>query len=111
MRNAGKYNKRIVIARSENAEVNGFVKLKDPDKLIPVLKCWAQVKTTSGITLITSHTDFEKALTKFTIRYPQEDIDRSMFILYNNRIYSIEYINNIDEADEELELQAKAVTK
>lgn len=109
MKNAGKYNKRITIARSLNAEVNDFVFLKDPAKLIPVLNCWAEVKKASGYTLIKSNTDFEKAPTRFTIRMPRVDISRDMFVLFNNRIYSIEYLNPLDNF--ELEIQAKAVTK
>lgn len=109
MKNAGKYNKRITVVRSENAEANAFTYLKDPSKFIPVLKCWAEVKTTSGYTLIKSNTDFEKAFTRFTIRMPRVEIDRDMFILYNDRIYTIEYLNPLD--DFELEIQAKAVTK
>ena len=34
-----------------------------------------------------------------------------MFIEYNSKIYSIEYLNNIDEANVELEIQAKLVKK
>lgn len=110
MINAGKYNKRITIARSRNAEAGGFVDVKDPDALVPVLSTWAEVKTTSGYTLIASHTDFEKAVTRFTIRKPAVDITRDMLILFNDRIFSIKYVNDIDYAGVELELQAEAVT-
>jgi hypothetical protein len=34
-----------------------------------------------------------------------------MLIEYNSKIYSIEYLNNIDEANIELEIQAKVVVK
>ena len=108
-KNAGKYNKKIIIARSENADVGGFVNVKAPDKLITVLECWAEVQGTSGYTLIKSHTDWEKAVTRFRIRMPRIEIDRSMFVLYRDRIFSIKYVNPVD--DSELELQAEAVTK
>ena len=36
---------------------------------------------------------------------------RDMLIKYNDKMYSIEYLNNIDEADIELEIQALEVTK
>ena len=112
MKNAGEYNKRIVIARSLNEDADGFVNIKDPAQLIPVLNTWAKVKTTKGFTLYTSHTDFEKALTLFKIRKPPYvKIERGMFIRFKDRIYTIEYVDNVDEDDTELEIQAKAVTK
>ena len=108
MINAGKYNKNIVIYKEE--------KVKDKDGFstntnIVVLKTKASVKTTKGFTLIASGSDFEKAFTNFTIRYPKTKITRDMFITYNNKTYTIEYLNNIDEANIELEIQAKVVEK
>ena len=61
--------------------------------------------------MIASGSDFEKAYTNFTIRYPKTAITRDMFIRYNSKVYTIEYLNNIDEANIELEIQAKEVTK
>ena len=109
MINAGEYNKRISIFKEETKEDGaGFV---TKTKSI-VLKPWAKVKTTKGYTLISSNTDFEKAYTNFTIRFPKKvEITRDMFIEYNSKIYSIEYLNNIDEANVELEIQAKLVKK
>ena len=108
MINAGEYNKRISIFKEEATEDNaGFItKTKSV-----VLNAWAKVKTTKGFTLIASNTDFEKAYTNFTIRYPKTEITRDMLIEYNSKIYTIEYLNNIDEANVELEIQAKAVVK
>ena len=63
------------------------------------------------MTLIVNNTDFEKAYTNFTIRYPKTEITRDMLIEYNSKIYTIEYLNNIDEANVELEIQAKLVNK
>ena len=111
MNNAGKYNKKITIVSSSNAHAAGFVNVKDPATFSKVLDCWAEIKTTSGYTLFTSHTDFEKAVTRFTIRKPPVEIARDMFILFNDRIFAIRYVNDIDYAGVELELQAEAVTK
>lgn len=106
--NAGKYNKMISIIKEDEAiNANGF------PETVPttVLKVKASVKTTNGFTLITSDTDFEKAYTNFTIRYPKNTvISREMFVLYNNRKYSIEYLNNMNEENIELEMQCKEVT-
>lgn len=76
-----------------------------------VLSTYAQVKTTRGFTLITSNTDFEKAYTNFTIRYPLSEITRDMIIKYAGKEYTIEYLNNVDEAGVELEIQARLVKK
>ena len=108
MINAGAYNKKISIFKEEaNEDSAGFI---TKTKTV-VLNAWAKVKTTKGFTLIASNTDFEKAYTNFTIRYPKTEITRDMLIEYNSKIYSIEYLNNIDEANVELEIQAKVVAK
>ena len=108
MINAGDYNKRISIFKEESKEDSaGFI---TKTKSI-VLNAWAKVKTTRGYTLIVNNTDFEKAYTNFTIRFPKKEITRDMLIEYNSKIYTIEYLNNIDEANIELEIQAKLVNK
>jgi SPP1 family predicted phage head-tail adaptor len=75
-----------------------------------VLTPYASIKTTKGMTLIRNDTDFEKAFTNFTIRYPKTEINRDMLIEFRGKTYSIEYLNNVDEANVELEIQAKEVT-
>lgn len=108
MINAGYYNKKISIFEVTEVEDNdGFLTKKE----VVILEPFAKVKTTKGFTLIASGSDFEKAYTNFTIRYPKTEITRDMLIKYNNKIYTIEYLNNIDEENVELEIQAKEVTK
>lgn len=106
--NAGAYNKKITIySVVETTDSNDF-----PTKVkLVVLQPYARVKTTSGITLIRSNSDFEKALTNFTIRYPNPNVEitREMIVEFKGKEYTIEYINNINEADVELELQCKLV--
>ena len=107
MLNAGKYNKKISIYQVEKKEdESGFKK-----ETKTLLQTWANVKTTKGFTLIANNTDFEKAFTNFTIRYPKVKITRDMTIEFNSKVYTIEYLNNIDEENVELEIQAKEVTK
>ena len=107
MINAGKYNKRISIYRVQiDKDSAGF---QNKQKML-VLEPYASVKTTKGMTLIRNDTDFEKALTNFTIRYPVTEINRDMQIEFNGKTYSIEYLNNVDEANVELEMQCKEVT-
>ena len=109
MINAGKYNHRIQIYQTEVIEDSqGFqrVSLIEP----PVLEPYASVKTTRGMTLIVNNSDFEKAYTNFTIRYPVTQITRDMVIVFREKQYTIEYLNNVNEECVELEIQAKEVT-
>lgn len=108
MINAGDYNKKISIFKEEGKEDSaGFI---TKNKSI-ILNTWAKIKTTKGYTLLANNTDFEKAYTNFTIRFPKVEIKRDMFVEYNSKIYTIEYLNNVDEANIELEIQAKLVKK
>lgn len=107
VKNAGKYNHRITIVREiRSKDADGFPITEDE----VILEPGASVKTTKGFTLIINNSDFEKALTNFTIRYPVTQITRDMIILFKGKRYSIQYLNNVDEANIELEIQAKEVT-
>ena len=107
MINAGRYDHRIRIVKDvQTTDKDGF----PTESSEVVLEPYARVKTTSGYTLIQNDSDFEKALTNFTIRYPGTvDIDRDMLIEYGGKTYSIQYLNNVNEAGIELEIQAKVV--
>lgn len=114
MINAGEYNKRISIYQIKEVEDNdGFVSKNE----VIILETFSKVKTTKGYTLIANGSDFEKAYTNFTIRYSKKveeayyNSNRSVYVKYKNNIYTIEYLNNIDEANIELEMQCKRVTK
>lgn len=107
IKNAGEYNKKITIYQViQSTDVDGF----PIDTEIVILEPYAKVRTTKGFTLIANNSDFEKAYTNFTIRYPVTEITRKMLIRFKNKIYTIEYLNNVDEANIELEIQAKEVT-
>lgn len=107
MTNAGKYNKKISIySVTVGKDSAGFM----TKTRTLVLSPYASVKTTKGFTLIKNGTDFEKAYTNFTIRYPHTALNRDMEIDFNGKTYTIEYMNNVDEANVELELQCKEVT-
>ena len=108
MINAGDYNKKISIYQI--VEVEDDAGFKEETKSI-ILNTFASVKTTRGFTLIANNTDFEKAYTNFTIRFPKVEITRDMHIEYNDKTYTIEYLNNVDEKNIELEIQAKVVEK
>lgn len=107
MINAGKYNKKIEIySTAVNTDAQGFQTTSET----LVLTAYAAVKTTKGFTLIAANSDFEKAYTNFTIRYPITAINRDMKIRFRGKTYEIQYLNNVDEANVELEIQAKEVT-
>lgn len=107
MMNAGRFDHRIKIVKA--------VKTYDKDGLPivgreTVLEPYASVKTTKGWTLIANNSDFEAATTNFTIRYPGKVIiDRDMLVEYAGKTYTIEYLNNVNEANTMLEIQAKLV--
>lgn len=106
MRNAGKYNRKIdIYTVTKGVDAAGFP--ADVETL--VISLYAEVKTTKGFTLIMNNTDLEKALTRFTFRYPGITLTYDMVIKYAGKTYTIEYINNIDELNEEIELQCKEV--
>lgn len=107
MINAGDYNNKISIVRETvTTDSQGFKTVTQTVILSP----YAKVKTTKGFTLIANGSDFEKATTNFTIRYPVTQITRDDVIIFKNKRYEIMYLNNINEADIELEIQAKEVT-
>ena len=117
MINAGKYNRPIGIYQIvPTKDADGF----NTDTEVLVLNTYAYVRTTKGFTLITNSTDFEKALTNFTIRYSQivEDAyynsnysNRDLMVEFRNKCYKVLYLNNIDEANVEIEMQCKEVMK
>lgn len=105
--NAGKYKHKIQIVREIISKDSEGFPIRSEEV---ILEPWAEVKTTRGFTLIVNKTDFEKAFTNFTIRYPITPITRDMRIRFKGKVYTIEYLNNINEASVELEIQAKEVT-
>ena len=117
MIDAGKYNKKITIYQVVVTEDSQGFPIETNEV---VLEPYANVKTTRGFTLIANNSDFEKAYTNFTIRYSQTVIDayynsqtsnRDMLVAFKNKIYAVQYLNNIDEANVEIEMQCKEVMK
>lgn len=105
--NAGKYNHKINIYATKVVKDSAGFQHKERTL---VLSPYASVKTTRGMTLIVNNSDFEKAYTNFTIRYPVTQINRDMEIDFRGKTYTIEYLNNVDEACVELEMQCKEIT-
>lgn len=117
MINAGKYKYKISIYQLvETKDSQGFPTISEN----LILEPYAHVKTTRGFTLIQNDSNFEKAYTNFTVRYSNTlenayynalNSNRDMIIVFRNKRYKIEYFNNIDEENVELELQAKEILK
>nr|DAH84315.1 MAG TPA: Putative head tail adaptor [Caudoviricetes sp.] len=108
MINAGAYRHKITIYKvTRTKDSDGF----PVETESTVLVTYAKIKTTKGFTLIQNDSDFEKAYTNFTIRYPITGITRDMLVKYNNKTYTIEYLNNVNEMNVELEIQCKLVKK
>lgn len=116
-KNAGAYRHKISIYQIlEGKDSQGFpVKTKTL-----VLQPYASIKTTRGMTIIANNSDFEKAFTRFMIRfsdtvvnayYESVNSNRDMIVEYGNKTYTVEYLNNVDELNVELELQCKEVMK
>lgn len=107
MINAGKYNHKISIYATQ--VVKDSAGFQHTERVL-VLSPYASVKTTRGMTLIKAGTDFERAYTNFTIRYPKVPINRDMEVVFRSKTYTIEYLNNVDEEEIELEMQCKEIT-
>ena len=104
--NAGDYRHRITIYReTTDRDADGFPVRQRED----VLHAHASIRTTSGYTMIRNDADFEKAYVNFTIRHPHREITTDMLIEFRGKRYAIQYVNNVNEADAALELQAKRV--
>lgn len=117
MINAGDFRYKIRVYQiTQQRDAQGFISQVETDVLQP----YAAVKTTKGFTLITANSDFEKAFTNFTIRYSQtvvdayynsgnDDSNRDLRIDFRGKTYTVEYLNNVDERNVLLEMQAKEV--
>lgn len=107
VKNAGRFKHRIqIVLEVIGKDSEGFpVKSEQV-----ILEPFAEIKTLKGFTLIKNQTDFEKAFVNFTIRYPKTEITRDMIIKYNGKVYEIQYLNNVNYDNVELEIQAKEVT-
>lgn len=117
MINAGDFKHRIRIYQvTRQKDAQGFITTTETEVLQP----YAAIKSFKGATLYLNNSNFENAPKNFTIRFSQTVIDayynasdsnRDMRIDYNNRSFKVEYLNNVDEANTLLEMQAKEVLK
>lgn len=116
-KNAGAYRHKISIYQIvEGKDSQGF----PVETKILVLQPYASIKTTKGMTIIANDSNFEKAFTRFMIRYTPTVVNayyesansnRQLIVEYGNKSFTVEYLNNVDELNVELEMQCKEVMK
>lgn len=103
-----KYNKPITIINPlpVGKDEDGFPVISEPGI---IRECWAEVKTTSGMTMIKNGANFEKSYVRFVVRYSSAKIESGMQIRYNGDLYNIEFANDINAEHKEIEIQAVKV--
>ena len=116
-KNAGAYRHKISIYQIvEGKDSQGF----PVETKTLVLQPYASIKTTKGMTIIANDSNFEKAFTRFMIRYSNTVVNayyesansnRQLVVEYGNKSFTVEYLNNVDEMNVELEMQCKEVMK
>ena len=116
-KNAGEYKYQISIYKIvQGKDSQGFPSTTRTLVLSP----YASIKTTRGMTIIANNSDFEKAFTRFMIRYSSTVVtayydcvnsNRQMEVDFRGKTYTVEYLNNVDEMNVELEIQCKEVMK
>lgn len=116
-KNAGDYRHKISIYTiTLSKDSQGF----PIENKTHVLSPYANVKTTRGMTIIKNNSDFEKAYTRFMIRFSQDVLNayyesatsnRDMIVEFRGKTFKVEYLDNVDEMNIELEMQCKEVMK
>ena len=105
--NAGKLNKRIQIQQLVKAEdADGFW----AEQFDTVHTCWAQFSRLSGKEMSQADADYAEVNVRFLIRYTRVPIDRKMYVLYAEKRYAIQYINDYGDSHSYVEILAKLET-
>ena len=123
--NAGKYNKKITIVKKIPNKLRDGT--QGEGRLVPILECYAQIKTTRGYTIIRNDSDFENAKICFFFFFSKKVDDaynkgiyiendeekhtslRNLLVIFKGNQYVVEYFNNIDLDNLEIELQTRRV--
>ena len=64
----------------------------------------ASFTRTSGTELMKSKTEFSEVKTRFLVRYTSTVIDTSMIVVYDNKEYDINYVNEYGDKKEYIEV-------
>lgn len=104
VKNTGELNRKISIQEhTTTINENGF----PVENWIDIATFFAKVENTNGSKYFNANSEDLKKNTKFTIRY--NSILNSKFgsklrVLYNNKSYTVQYMNDIDEKHEFVEI-------
>ncbi|MDD2199792.1 MAG: phage head closure protein [Bacteroidales bacterium] len=102
--NTGELNRQITIQEyTTSINDNGF----SVETWTDVLTTFAKVENTNGSRFFGAETDNVSKTSKFTIRYRsilKTKYDKQLRVSYDNKYYTVQYINNIDESNEFYEI-------
>ena len=103
--NPGELNKRIKIVKCdhESRDTDGYPVFD----YVTIRECWAKFTQQSGSETVKNGTEFSDAKCRFLVRYSKTEIDTSMNIQYNGKLYDIKYINGYGDAYEYQEIWAE----
>jgi SPP1 family predicted phage head-tail adaptor len=99
--NPGLLNKKLqILKQSKDSDgAGGFKKVLTLEKTV-----WANIRAINGTELWEAQQTQARITHRITIRY-MKDINRTYALMYNNRVFDIQFIINLNEADRFLELQ------
>jgi SPP1 family predicted phage head-tail adaptor len=107
--NSGELKKKITIQEyTTTTNDNGF----SVETWVNVLNTFAKVENTNGTRFYGAEADNIKKISKFTIRYRsilKDKYEKKLRVSYSGKYYLVQYINNIDEANEFYEIMAEAI--
>lgn len=72
-----------------------------------IIETYAKISNTSGSQILQNNVSIDDVKTSFIIRCPQRLIDSSMTIHFNGKVYSIKYVNNLEESNMYIEIIAE----
>jgi SPP1 family predicted phage head-tail adaptor len=106
MINAGMFNKRIELQRTEEG---GFDEEGYPiEPTVTTWELWAMIKPMEAREYVEAKATHSENITRFVIRY-RKGIDSTFRINYKGNIYEIESVINDNELNETLTLMGKLV--
>jgi len=107
--NAGKFNHKIKIQEyTSTVNDNGF----NVETWVDILNPYAKIENTNGSRFFGASTTDVKKTTRFIIRYNsilKTKYEAKLQIMYGNRAFLVQYINNIDESNMYYEIMAEAI--
>lgn len=101
--NSGDYNRRITICKMTDGFNDGSGRDEDETELIPLRTVWAAVKGTGGDEYFTAAAEGKENTVEFSMRYqPDLTISQEHTIQYNNQVYNVKHVNDVEERHERL---------